>query len=97
MRTTLALGLASVVVPFVLEWAGVTPRNYEFANGAITVHSHVMQLSEVPVRLTNLLTTLVALIGSVLYVARVVRVENELRGRWLLQNWHLRQMAQVSD
>ena len=48
-------------------------------------------------RVTNLLTTLVALIGSVLYVARVVRVENELRGRWLLQNWHLRQIAQVND
>ena len=96
-RTTLVLGLASVTIPFFLEWAGITPRNYEFVDGVLIVRSHVMQLSEVSVRLANLLTTLVALFGSVLYVARVVRVETDLRGRWLLQNWHLRQMAQVTD
>jgi len=88
-------GLA-VVVPFVAEWAGLIPRSYEFRPDGFLVTPVVMQLSELPVRLLSLLVTLGALVGSVLYVRRVVVVEVELRRRWVLHNWHLRQMTRVT-
>jgi hypothetical protein len=94
-RMTLALAASAIVVPFVLEWTHVIPANYQFSADTITVTSHVMELPEDPIRISILITTLVALVGSVRYVRRVVKFENDLRQRFLLQNWHLRQMARV--
>jgi serine/threonine-protein kinase len=96
-RMTLALAVACVGLPFLLEWGGVMAANYQFLPDGILVTSHVMTMSEIPVRLASFFTTQVALIGSVLYVARVVRVETDLRRSFLLQNWHLRQLAQVDE
>jgi hypothetical protein len=94
-RVTLVLAVASVLVPSILEWAQLMPANYHFTGDAIVITSRVMNLPEVPIRVATLLTTLAALVGSILYVRRVVRVESELRRTSLLQNWHLRQMARV--
>jgi hypothetical protein len=96
-RVTLALAISSVLVPTILEWAHITPANYHFGADAIVVTSHVIRLPEVTIRLSALGITLLALVGSVRYVRRIVVVETELRERWLLQNWHLRQMAHVDD
>jgi eukaryotic-like serine/threonine-protein kinase len=94
-RGILVLGVLSVSVPFVAEWLALIPTSYEFRDGGMLVMPVVMELSEVPVRIASLVATLGALIGSVLYVRRVVLVETELRTRWVLHNWHLRQMAQM--
>jgi serine/threonine-protein kinase len=96
-RAYLTLCVLSVSVPVLVEWVGLVPRSYEFAADGLHVRPVVMQLSEVPVRITSLVTTLGALIGSVFYVRRVTVVEAELRRTWLLHNWHLRQMAQMTD
>jgi hypothetical protein len=85
----------AVIAPFVAEWAGLVPRSYDFRPDGFLVKPIVMHLSEVPVRLVSLFVTLAALVGSVFYVRRVV-VEAELRRTWLLHNWHLRQMAQLT-
>src|SRR5262249_8943566 len=91
------LCVLSVLVPVLIEWVGLMPRSYEFAADGLHVRPVVMHLSEVPVRITSLVTTLSALIGSVLYVRRVTVVEADLRRTWALPNWHLRQMAQMTD
>jgi serine/threonine-protein kinase len=96
-RGYLTLCVLSVSVPVLVEWVGLVPRSYEFAADGLHVQPVVMQLSEVPIRITSLVTTLGALIGSVFYVRRVAVVEAELRRTWLLHNWHLRQMAQMTD
>jgi hypothetical protein len=92
----LGLCILAVVAPFIAEWAGLIPRSYEFRPDGFLVKPVVMHLSEVPVRLLGLLVTVGALVGSVLYVRRVVVVEGELRRRWVLHNWHLRQMTQLT-
>ena len=92
----LFLCILAVVAPFVLEWAGLIPRSYEFRPDGFLVKPIVMRLSEVPVRVLSLLVTLGALVGSVLYVRRVVVVEAELRRTWVLHNWHLRQMTRLT-
>jgi hypothetical protein len=94
-RVFLALTLFGVVVPYVLEWSGVVAQSYAFSDGGLFVRPVVMLLSEVPIRAVTLFTTVVALVGAVLYVRRVVVVEAELRRTWILQNWHLRQMTQL--
>jgi eukaryotic-like serine/threonine-protein kinase len=96
-RGILVLGVLSVTIPFVAEWAALIPRSYEFRADGILVLPVVMQLAELPIRIASLVATLGALIGSVLYVRRVILVETELRTRWVLHNWHLRQMAQMAD
>jgi len=96
-RGYLTLCVLSVSVPVLVEWVGLVPRSYEFAADGLHVRPVVMQLSEVPIRITSLVTTLGVLIGSVFYVRRVTVVEAELRRTWLLHNWHLRQMAQMTD
>lgn len=92
----LVLCMLAAVAPFVAEWAGLIPHSYEFRPDGFLVKPVVMQLSEVPVRLLSLFVTLGALVGSVLYVRRVVVVEAELRRTWLLHNWHLRQMTRLT-
>lgn len=92
----LILSMLAVVAPSVAEWAGLVPHSYEFRTDGFLVRPVVMALSEVPVRLLSLFVTLAALVGSVLYVRRIVVVEAELRRTWLLHNWHLRQMAQLT-
>jgi len=46
--------------------------------------------------LLSLFVTVGALVGSVLYVRRVVVVEAELRRTWVLHNWHLRHMTRLT-
>jgi serine/threonine-protein kinase len=92
----LVLIVLAVIAPFVAEWAGLVPRSYDFRPDGFLVKPIVMHLSEVPVRLVSLFVTLAALVGSVFYVRRIVVVEAELRRTWLLHNWHLRQMAQLT-
>ena len=94
-RVTLVLAVSSVLVPSLLEWAQLMPASYHFSGDALVVTSHVMRLPEVPIRVVTLVVSLAALVGSMLYVRRIVRVESELRRASLLQNWHLRQMALV--
>jgi hypothetical protein len=88
--------MLAVIAPVVAEWTGLAPRSYAFGPDGFLVKPIVMQLSEAPVRLLSLFVTLAALVGSVLYVRRIVVVEAELRRTWLLHNWHLRQMAQLT-
>jgi eukaryotic-like serine/threonine-protein kinase len=96
-RAFVAFSILGVVVPFVVEWAGLVAHSYEFRADGFLVRPVVMQLTEVPIRLLSLFVTVAALAGSVFYVRRVVRVETELRRTWLLHNWHLRQMAQLAE
>ena len=94
-RGILVLGILSITVPYVLEWAALVPQSYEFRPDGILVKPVVMQLPEIPVRVAILITSLVALIGSTLYVRRIVLVETQLRCASIIQNWHLRQLARM--
>ncbi|HEU0037438.1 MAG TPA: serine/threonine-protein kinase [Kofleriaceae bacterium] len=96
-RLYLLLVALGVAVPFFGEWLGVFPQSYEFRPDGMLVKPVAAVLSEIPLRLTSLATTIGVLLASVFYVRRVFVVEQELRRTWLLHNWHLRQMAQVSD
>jgi hypothetical protein len=96
-RAFVFFSILGVAIPFVVEWAGLVPRSYEFRADGFLVKPVVMQLAEVPIRVLTLLVTIGALVGSVLYLRRVVSVETELRRSWLLHNWHLRQMARLAE
>jgi serine/threonine-protein kinase len=96
-RPVLLMSVLAVTIPFALEWAALVPTSYEFRSDGIFVRPVVMSLSELPVRIGTLLVTLCALVGSTLYLRRVILVETDLRKKWVLHNWYLRQLARVEE
>ncbi|MEO8699336.1 MAG: serine/threonine-protein kinase [Kofleriaceae bacterium] len=84
---------AAVVVPWVLELAGVLEPTYRFTDdGAMVLTSTVVRFSSVPVQLAFALL-LVSLVGVVALLSRTLAVRQRDATRKLeLQAWHLRQI-----
>jgi hypothetical protein len=89
------LGVASYALPFVLAWAGFVPESYTFGAGEIRIRAILVGFPETPARLTLLAAVVSVHLVAGYAVWRVARDQETLRQKWLLQNWHLRQMTAV--
>jgi hypothetical protein len=90
----LALILTSgVVVPWLLELAGVIAPTYHFAHGALVLRSPIIAFSSVPVQLAFalLLLTLVIVVGVL--SRGLAKNQREAARKLELQAWHLRQVV----
>ncbi|HEU0031408.1 MAG TPA: serine/threonine-protein kinase [Kofleriaceae bacterium] len=90
----LALILSSaVIVPWVLELAGVLAPTYHFdADGALVLASPIVRFSPVPTQLAFALL-LVSLVGVVALLSRTIARRHRAATRRVeLQAWHLRQI-----
>jgi serine/threonine protein kinase len=87
-----ALGLATVFVPLVLEWAGVIAPSYLFVGDGLVLKPRMVDLP--PIATTTMLVSAnVALIAATLVFFRRVGLERAALERQLyLQSWQLRQM-----
>jgi eukaryotic-like serine/threonine-protein kinase len=87
----LGLGCAAVLVPSLLEWTGVLPQVYEFRDGAIVIHSAVVEFRVPPVGLIASSLILVAVPALVVWRFEAQLVA--LRRRLYLELWHLSQLV----
>jgi hypothetical protein len=88
-----AMGLVAMVVPMLLELAGVLPASYRFADGAMVI---LPQMHELPAGASiGLLlgTSLAMLIVPCMFIARLREALSEAQTRWLLQAWHFRRLG----
>lgn len=89
------LGVASYALPFVLGWARLVPDSYTFGLDEIRVHPVLVGFPETAARLVILAAVVSVHLVAGYAVLRVARDQESLRKKWLLQNWHLRQMTSV--
>ena len=86
------LGLATVLVPLVLEWIGVLAPSYSFVAGTLVLKPRMVDLPPTAT-VAMLISSSVALIGATLVFFRRVGLERAALERQLyLQSWQLRQM-----
>ena len=91
---SLALAALVVLVPAALEMSGVIPSSYENVNGAWRIVSKIAIVPSDRTYPTGLLfTSLVAIIGSGWFVARMGDRMSELRRELQLHAWHLSQLV----
>ncbi len=87
------LGVSAIVVPLMLEWAGVLPPSYRFENGTITIVPRVVAFPKMPAMALFLIGQLFALTGGSLTASFVNRQLAQARERLYLQTWELRALA----
>jgi hypothetical protein len=86
------LACAGIVVPFVLEIAGVVTPSYAFEGAAMVIRPHLTSVPRVPT-LAFLAVSNVFLVLSVgLYALTVRRALERAQRRLLMQTWQLRQL-----
>jgi len=84
---------AGIVVPWVLELAGVLAPTYRFVDGTIVLRSPVIEFHAMPVQFA-LALLLVALFGVVAVLSRTMAERQRESSRQVeLQAWHLRQLV----
>jgi serine/threonine-protein kinase len=92
VRHYVVMGIAAVLAPVALEWAGALPA-VDVRPEGILLRSLV--LGRMPPEWLLLLATVVTFLGASVSIWLSVRGQALLRERWLLQLWHLREMTTV--
>ncbi len=84
---------AAWAVPFALEWAGLLPRFYDFANGTMIVRPHMLRLTEAPTRVLFLVTSVTTMFLPVAFVDRTRAEIVQARRELALRAWQLRNLV----
>jgi serine/threonine-protein kinase len=85
----LASGCAAILVPALLEWAGILPRAYVFRDGNWLIQAVATEFRYAP--LMMLIVTLTALVAPALFVWRLDQRVVDASRRLHVQLWHLAQ------
>lgn len=93
----LALAASAFIVPALLEWIGLFPHCYVFANGVITVLPVTENHPALPTRIGLLATNLGAIIVPALVAWRQSDILLDLERTMHLTAWHLRRLVPQED
>lgn len=89
----MGVGTVSVVVPFLLEAAGLVPPSYEFRDGDFVLLSRALELDPTLTILSLLYTTVTFVILPGLFFGGIRDKLAEVETKLHLQAWQLRQLA----
>jgi eukaryotic-like serine/threonine-protein kinase len=87
------IGVLGFAVPAVLEWAGVVPRAYEFADGVIKVLPRGVEFPRRATELMLFVMSLATIVGSAIFAVHATRARAEAERRLQLHAWQLRQLV----
>jgi serine/threonine-protein kinase len=87
-----AMGLLSVIVPYVLQIVGVLPPSYVFADGNITIVARALRLAPNITVPTLLYTSLAFVALPPIFLGRMRDALSAAERQLFLQAWHLRQL-----
>ena len=82
----------AVGVPVLLEWAGVLPSSYAFADGRMAIVPQMHELPAVPTSLLLLVASIATIVTASAFVGRVRRSLSEAHLRLQLTAWHFERM-----
>lgn len=87
------LNCAAIAVPAALQWAGVLPTSYVFANGAITIAPFMLDFPPVPTHVFLLVSNLLLVITASAMLARIRNTLTGIEQRLHTHTWQLRQLV----
>jgi serine/threonine-protein kinase len=85
--------LTPVLVPIVLQVAGVIDPWFEFVSGEIHIRAWMMNLAPTPTLLLLVITHVAIITAALFFVARVRRAQLEAERRLQLHSWQLAQIV----
>ncbi len=97
LRATVGAGTASVVVPLLLEWAGIFPASYDFGPDRLCIRAQAVAFPEVPTVVYLLAVTLIPIVAVCVYLTRLRDRLHAAEERLRIQAWQLRQIVPAED
>jgi len=94
-KPVIALGLAAIVVPQILEWTGVVPPSAFFQGGQLVFVNRVMDFS-VATHTTLFFITLAFILAFALFFSRTRDLLSNAEERLYVHAWQLRQLLPTS-
>jgi serine/threonine-protein kinase len=91
------VGVTGIVVPFVLETAGVIARSYRFEGGALIIEPNMLAFPEVPTLVFLLGSSIVMLLVCAIMIATVSDHQHASERRIHMQAWYVRHLVAPSD
>jgi hypothetical protein len=88
-----AIGCLVFLGPAVAEWAGVVDPFYSVEAGRIVIFPRFIEFDETMVRIALVLVNIAAVIAPTIVVWKLADSKDELRRRYALQSWQLRQLV----
>lgn len=88
-----AIGVLVFLVPALGEWLGVIPPSYVFSHGTMALVPRFIEFDQSMVRLALVVVNIAAVIAPALVVWRIADTKDELRRKYVLQSWQLRQLV----
>ena len=87
------IGVLVFLVPALAEWLGVIPPFYVFEHGMMSLVPRFIEFNESLVRPALVVVNIAAVIAPALVVWRISDTRDELRRKYVLQSWQLRQLV----
>ncbi len=88
-----AIGVLVFLVPALAEWLGVIPPSYVFSSGTMALVPRFIEFDQSMVRLALVVVNIAAVVAPALVVWRIADTKDELRRKYVLQSWQLRQLV----
>ncbi len=92
-RTALLFGCLGVIVPVLLELAGIVSPSYAFHDGGMHILPRATLLPQTPTLVLLFVITISTIVTTILFVDRVRRALDRAEQRLHLQAWQLRQLV----
>jgi serine/threonine-protein kinase len=92
-RLGLAVGLAAMILPVLLEVAGVLPTSYAFEGGRMLVEPQVIALPRTGTIALLSLANIAMLVVPCVFIARLRSDLSDVQTRQLLQKWQFRRLG----
>ena len=92
-RLALSASVAALVVPILLELAGVLPASYSFEAGRWLVEPQMIELPRLGTQLLLMLTNIAMIIVPCMFIAKLRSDLSDVQARQLTQAWQFKRLA----
>ena len=90
---TIGVGIATVILPFVLEMAGLFPPSFVFRGGELVLLPRMLNLPAAPTLLLLSIGTVATVIVPCIVVSRLLDQVHAARARTFTHLWHMNQLV----
>jgi hypothetical protein len=88
-----AIGCLVFLLPAIAEWTGVVDPFYAVEAGQLVIRSRFIHFDETMVRIALVMVNIAAVVAPTIVVWKLADSKDDLRRRYVLQSWQLRQLV----
>jgi serine/threonine-protein kinase len=93
LRLFVAFGIASILVPWVLERLGVLAPSYDYGADGLTIRANFVSFPQLPTEVTLVFASVGAVLMAALALSRARRGLQDARRKLAVQKWQLEQIV----